>query len=98
MLKVSFAPDAKEADIRLLMIQVQGELAGGPGQLGDYYLRGRPAAKRRRSPRCRPPRSSRPPRWRPACRLGSSRHDPATHPPCAAALRIGRRGAALVPP
>ena len=39
MLKISFAPDAKEADIRMLMIQVQGELAGGPGQLGDYYLR-----------------------------------------------------------
>ncbi|WP_077002195.1 anti-sigma factor [Variovorax sp. KK3] len=39
MLKVAFAPDAKEADIRLLLVQVQGELAGGPGQLGDYYLR-----------------------------------------------------------
>jgi hypothetical protein len=39
MLKISFAPDAREADIRLLMVQVQGELAGGPGQLGDYYLR-----------------------------------------------------------
>lgn len=39
MLKISFAPDAKEADIRLLVVQVRGELAGGPGQLGDYYLR-----------------------------------------------------------
>ena len=39
LLKVSFAPDAKEADIRLLLVQVHGELAGGPGQLGDYYLR-----------------------------------------------------------
>ncbi|MDR6536587.1 hypothetical protein [Variovorax soli] len=39
MLKISFAPDAKEADIRLLLVQIQGELAGGPGQLGDYYLR-----------------------------------------------------------
>lgn len=39
MLKISFAPDAKEADIRMLVVQVQGELAGGPGQLGDYYLR-----------------------------------------------------------
>jgi len=46
MLKISFAPDAKEADIRLLMVQVQGELAGGPGQLGDYYLRV-PAGTRR---------------------------------------------------
>jgi hypothetical protein len=39
MLKISFAPDARESDIRMLMVQVQGELAGGPGQLGDYYLR-----------------------------------------------------------
>jgi|SRR6185369_835321 len=39
MLKVSFTPDAKESDIRMLLVQVQGELAGGPGQLGDYYLR-----------------------------------------------------------
>ena len=39
MLKINFAPDAKEADIRMLVVQVQGELAGGPGQLGDYYLR-----------------------------------------------------------
>lgn len=39
MLKVSFAPDAKESDIRMLIAQVRGELAGGPGQLGDYYLR-----------------------------------------------------------
>jgi hypothetical protein len=39
MLKINFAPDAKEAEIRLLVVQVQGELAGGPGQLGDYYLR-----------------------------------------------------------
>jgi hypothetical protein len=39
MLKVNFAPDAKESDIRMLVVQVRGELAGGPGQLGDYYLR-----------------------------------------------------------
>jgi hypothetical protein len=39
MLKISFAPDAKETDIRMLVMQVRGELAGGPGQLGDYYLR-----------------------------------------------------------
>ncbi|WP_213955885.1 MULTISPECIES: anti-sigma factor [unclassified Variovorax] len=39
MLKISFTPDAKEADIRMLLVQVGGELAGGPGQLGDYYLR-----------------------------------------------------------
>lgn len=39
MLKISFAPDARETDIRMLVIQLRGELAGGPGQLGDYYLR-----------------------------------------------------------
>ncbi|AMO22652.1 hypothetical protein GCM10027034_30950 [Ramlibacter solisilvae] len=39
MLKVNFTPEAKETDIRMLMVQVRGELAGGPGQLGDYYLR-----------------------------------------------------------
>ena len=39
LLKISFAPDAKEADIRLLLVQVEGDLTGGPGQLGDYYLR-----------------------------------------------------------
>jgi hypothetical protein len=38
MLKVNFAPDAKEADIRHLLMSVQGHLAGGPGQLGDYFI------------------------------------------------------------
>lgn len=38
VLKVNFAPDAKEADIRMLLVSVQGRLAGGPGQLGDYYV------------------------------------------------------------
>jgi hypothetical protein len=38
-LKVNFKPDAREADIRLLLIGVQGSLAAGPGQLGDYYVR-----------------------------------------------------------
>jgi anti-sigma factor RsiW len=47
LLKLNFAPDAKEADIRFLLISVQGTLVGGPGQLGDYYVRvpaGREAA------------------------------------------------------
>jgi len=39
MLKLNFAPDAKEADIRHLLMSVNGYLAGGPGQLGDYYVR-----------------------------------------------------------
>jgi hypothetical protein len=37
--KLNFKPDAREADIRMLLTQVQGSLAAGPGQLGDYYLR-----------------------------------------------------------
>lgn len=39
LLKVNFTPEAKEADIRFALVAVQGELAGGPGQLGDYYVR-----------------------------------------------------------
>ena len=38
MLKLNFAPDAKEADMRMLLVSVQGRLAGGPGQLGEYYV------------------------------------------------------------
>jgi hypothetical protein len=38
MLKINFAPDAKEADIRHLLMSVNGTLAGGPGQLGDYFV------------------------------------------------------------
>ena len=38
MLKINFTPDAKEADIRHLLMSVQGQLAGGPGQLGDYFV------------------------------------------------------------
>jgi len=39
MLKLNIAPDAKEADIRFLLMSVSGDLAAGPGQLGDYYVR-----------------------------------------------------------
>jgi hypothetical protein len=38
-LKVNFKGDAREADIRMLLVEVHGSLAAGPGQLGDYYLR-----------------------------------------------------------
>jgi hypothetical protein len=38
-LKVNFKAEAREADIRMLLVEVRGSLAGGPGQLGDYYLR-----------------------------------------------------------
>lgn len=37
--KLNFKPDAREADIRLLLVEVHGSLAAGPGQLGDYYVR-----------------------------------------------------------
>jgi anti-sigma factor RsiW len=39
LVKINFAPDAKESDIRLLLVSVHGTLAGGPSQLGDYYVR-----------------------------------------------------------
>ena len=38
-LKVNFKSDAREADIRMLLVEVRGSLAAGPGQLGDYYVR-----------------------------------------------------------
>ena len=38
-LKINFKGDATEADIRLLLVQERASLAGGPGQLGDYYVR-----------------------------------------------------------
>ena len=38
-LKVNFKPDARETDIRMLLVEVHGSLAAGPGQLGDYYVR-----------------------------------------------------------
>lgn len=39
VLKVSFASDAKEADIRFALVAVQGSIAAGPTQLGDYFVR-----------------------------------------------------------
>jgi ferric-dicitrate binding protein FerR (iron transport regulator) len=39
LLKLNLAPEAKEADIRLLLVSIDGQLVGGPGQLGDYYVR-----------------------------------------------------------
>jgi hypothetical protein len=38
-LKVNFKSDAREADIRLRLVESHGSLAAGPGQLGDYYVR-----------------------------------------------------------
>ena len=39
LLRVNFSPAATEADMRMLLVSLQASLAGGPGQLGDYYLR-----------------------------------------------------------
>jgi hypothetical protein len=39
LLRVNFSPDAREAEIRMLLVAAQATLAGGPGQVGDYYLR-----------------------------------------------------------
>ena len=38
-LKVNFKSDAREADIRLLLVEIGGSLASGPGQLGDWFVR-----------------------------------------------------------
>ncbi len=38
MLKINFRPDAREAEIRMLLIDIHGSLVGGPGQLGDYFI------------------------------------------------------------
>jgi anti-sigma factor RsiW len=42
-LKVNFKGEARESEIRLLLVEVSGSLAAGPGQLGDYYVRVAPA-------------------------------------------------------
>jgi len=38
-LKLNFKADAREADMRMLLVQSHGSLVAGPGQLGDYYVR-----------------------------------------------------------
>jgi len=37
--RMSFAPQSTEADIRLLLVSVQGELVAGPGPAGEYFVR-----------------------------------------------------------
>jgi anti-sigma factor RsiW len=39
LLRITFKPAAKEADIRLLLVRNRGEIVGGPGQLGHYYVK-----------------------------------------------------------
>ena len=95
MLKISFAPDAKETDIRMLVVQVQANWPAALASSAITTCACRPAAKPRRSPACRPPRSFRPPRWHPACRLGSSAM--ATQPTRRMLLRCAAWGAAALP-
>lgn len=38
MPRINFAPEAKETNIRHLLMSVQGRLAGGTGQVGDYFV------------------------------------------------------------
>ncbi|NML13617.1 anti-sigma factor family protein [Azohydromonas caseinilytica] len=37
--RINFKAEAREADIRMLLVGIHGSLAAGPGQLGDYYVR-----------------------------------------------------------
>lgn len=37
-IKASFKPDAKEAEVRFLLVGLGASIVGGPSQLGDYYL------------------------------------------------------------
>jgi hypothetical protein len=39
LLRISFKPDSREEDIRLLLAGIGGSLVGGPGSLGNYYIR-----------------------------------------------------------
>ena len=39
LFRIAFKPEASEADIRMLLVGVQGNIESGPGQLGDYYVR-----------------------------------------------------------
>ena len=35
-MRVNFKPDARKSELRLLLVEIGGTLAGGPGQLGDW--------------------------------------------------------------
>lgn len=37
-IKVSFKPEATEAEMRFLLVGIGGSIVGGPSQLGDYFL------------------------------------------------------------
>lgn len=37
-IRVSFRPDTKELDVRMLLVGIGATYVGGPSQLGDYYV------------------------------------------------------------
>ena len=39
LLKLRFAPGTREVDIRMALVLVQGNVTGGPGPKGDYFVR-----------------------------------------------------------
>ena len=50
-LRVSFKQDVREADMRKALAEIDGEIVGGPGQLGVYLVRikvGNPATAAQR--------------------------------------------------
>lgn len=42
LLRVNFKPEAREADIRLKLVEVRALIVAGPTRLGDYYLKTAP--------------------------------------------------------
>lgn len=42
LLRVNFKPEAREADIRLTLIEARALIVAGPTRLGDYYLKTAP--------------------------------------------------------
>jgi hypothetical protein len=39
VLQITFKPSATEEEIRLLLVKIRGTLVGGPGQLGNYFVK-----------------------------------------------------------
>jgi hypothetical protein len=39
LLRMTFDPDIREEELRLAIASVNGKIVGGPGRLGDYYVR-----------------------------------------------------------
>jgi hypothetical protein len=39
LMRITFDPDIREEELRLALASVNGKIVGGPGRLGDYYVR-----------------------------------------------------------